>query len=70
MYEASINNRHFKILQKGSSFIVDDQELILDLERIDKNSFHVLKGFHQIEQSYLRCGAEGPYGYIASKNGS
>ena len=46
MYEASINNRHFKISQKGSSFIVDDQELILDLERIDKNSFHVLKDGH------------------------
>ncbi|MEQ6121107.1 biotin/lipoyl-containing protein [Reichenbachiella sp. MALMAid0571] len=46
MYEASVNNRNFKISQEGTSFMIDDEQLILDIERVDKNLFHVLKEGH------------------------
>lgn len=46
MYEASVNTRNFKISRKGSSFMVDGQEVVLDIEKIDAISFHVLKDGH------------------------
>lgn len=46
MYEASVNNRNFKISRKGSSFMVDGQEVVLDIEKIDAISFQVLKDDH------------------------
>ena len=58
MFEASINNRNFKISQEGTSFKIDGEQLILDIEKVDKNSFHVLKDSHSYNITLLEVDKE------------